>query len=462
MGNHTLRLLAAFAASGFACARARAQYGSTNYSIERWDEDYSYLKDPANRNDFFDPIKYVPLGQGDSYLSFGGQARYRYDYFNNTAFGAGVQDETGFHLIRLLAHVDAHFGPDFRAFVQVNSGLEFDRSGGPRPGDADDFDFQQAFADFTLPIQQAGSVTLRVGRQELIYGAQRLVSPNDWGNVRRTFEGAKISLSLPNDTLDLFWVRPVIVEKTRLNSGDDHSSFAGIYNVTAFPDVLPKANAELDSYLLLLNQWRSSSNAVDADTFTLGLRPHANPVPWDFDLEANWQFGSRDSRGICAWSFAAEAGYTFTNVRFTPRASLGVDVASGSADPAHRFNQLFPPQYLHLGHMYLFGRENIIDLHPGLTLNLTDDLTLTAAEHMFWRQNTGDAAYDLNGHVVRAADGSHAAWIGNEFDITLFWQINRHLSAYTGYAHFFTGSFLEQTGAHADQDFFYASMTFTF
>ena len=31
-----------------------------------------------------------------------------------------------------------------------------------------------------------------------------------------------------------------------------------------------------------------------------------------------------------------------------------------------------------------------------------------------------------------------------------------------GYAHFFTGPFLNRTGAHADEDFFYAAVTFTF
>src|SRR5437762_10071267 len=40
------------------------------YSVVRWNEDYSYLKDPARRGDFFDPIKYIPLNEkGDWYLS---------------------------------------------------------------------------------------------------------------------------------------------------------------------------------------------------------------------------------------------------------------------------------------------------------------------------------------------------------------------------------------------------------
>jgi hypothetical protein len=444
---------------------ALALYGGSSYSLERWVEDYSYLKDPSARSDPFDAIKYMPLNDaGDWYLSFGGQARYRFDYFNNSGFGAGPQDETGFDLVRLLAHVDAHFGPNFRAFIQLNSGLVFDRVGGPRAGDADDIDLQQAFVDVSLPLDLSTSLTLRLGRQELVYGAQRLISPNDWGNVRRTFEGAKLSLAFANDTLEAFLVRPILIDKKALNGEDAHTTFAGIYNVSSWPELWPRAHAKLDTYLLLLdrNASRVTDVGVNSDTFTLGIRPHANPAPWDFDVEADWQFGRVDGRSICAYSLATETAYTLADWKFTPRVALGFDLASGSPNPAHRFNQLFPPLYLYFGHMYLFGRENIIDLHPGITLNLTPDLTLAVEEHLFWRQNTHDAVYNIAGGVVRPADNSSSRSIGNEFDIVANWQIQRHVSAYLGWAHFFTGSFIDQTGAHSDQDFFYTAVTFTF
>src|SRR6476646_3782076 len=303
-------------------ATALGQYESSKYSIERWDEDFSYLKDPHNRSDFFDPIKYIPLNrEGDWYLSLGGQLRYRYDYFNNSGFGSGVQDEDGFHLFRQLYHVDAHFGPNLRAFVQLGSGLLYGRKGGGRTGDIDTVDIQQAFADLTVPLSQENSMTVRVGRQELIYGAQRLISPNDWINVRRTFDGGKLSFSFPHDALDLFLVRPVLIDKYHLNSNDDHTAFAGIYNVAEFSNFLPGAHSKLDTYLLLLDQNRSTTTEVagNSDIFTLGVRPHANPVPWDLDLEADWQFGRRDDRAINAYSIATEAGYTLANAKFTPR-----------------------------------------------------------------------------------------------------------------------------------------------
>ena len=89
-------------------------------------------------------------------------------------------------------------------------------------------------------------------------------------------------------------------------------------------------------------------------------------------------------------------------------------------------------------------------------------LTLLTAEHVFWRQNTNDAVYNLQGGVVRAAGASDASFIGNEFDIVLNWQIDRHTSGYIGWAHFFAGDFLEQTGGSRDADFLYASLTYTF
>ena len=441
---------------------SRAQYGASEYTIERWDEDYSYLISGGG-GDLFDPLKYIPLGNNtDWYLSLGGQARERYDYFNNSAFGSGRQDEDGFRLTRLLAHVDAHFGPSFRTFVQIQASRVDDRLVGPRPGDADDIDFLQAFADLKLSLGDFASVVIRVGRQDLIYGAQRLVSPNDWVNARRSFDGAKVSFLWPDSATDIFVTRPAIIDKSRLNSDDDDAWFAGIYNVTALPGILPAGHSKLDLYLLGLGRNKTTSNLADMQTYTLGARFHTTPAPWDFDIEADGQFGQIGSDSIGAWALAAEVGYTFSDVAWTPRASLGLDMASGSSDSAHRFNQLFPPQYLYLGHMYLLGRENLIDLHSGLKLNLTKDLFLSAEEHIFWRQNTRDAPYDLNGGVVRTSGGSHAASIGNEFDVAMNWQIQRHVSAYVGYAHFVTSSFINQTGPHSDIDFFYAAITFTF
>jgi len=46
------------------------------YKMLRFDEDYSYLTNQANRTDLFDPVKYIPLRPDDPlwYATFGGDA----------------------------------------------------------------------------------------------------------------------------------------------------------------------------------------------------------------------------------------------------------------------------------------------------------------------------------------------------------------------------------------------------
>src|SRR6266481_711650 len=116
------------------------------FKLLPYDENYSYLRDPLQRTDFLDPIKYIALGAGsNSYLTLGGEIRERYEYFHNNLWGRGPQDDDGYFLQRYMIHADAHFGDYFRVFSQFKSSLEDGRSGGPRPTDEDQFDLSQAF-----------------------------------------------------------------------------------------------------------------------------------------------------------------------------------------------------------------------------------------------------------------------------------------------------------------------------
>ena len=451
------------------------------YTVLRWNEDYTYLRDPAARTDFFDPIKYIPITKsGQTYLSLGGQVRERFeDFGHNFNFGAGTQDDNGYFLHRFLFNADLHIGPMFRVFAQVKSSLEDARDGGPRPSDSDEFDVQQLFADAKIPLEGKDSVTIRFGRQDLLYGAQRLISPLDWANTRRTFEGGKVSVVLDNHTIDAFVVRPVIVSSEEPNDGDGHSTFGGIYDTIAVPDLVAKGdNTKVDAYFLgLFNSTRPAKDtagaiAADSDIYTVGVRFSTNPKPWDLDVEADYQFGQAGSGQIKAYSLAIEGGYTFAGVQFAPRPFLGFDIASGDDDPTDndltRFNQLFPLGHAYFGYIDVIGRQNIVDLHPGVDLTLlsghqyAQKLTLRSEYHMFWRQSDNDGVFNAAGGLQRAAGTTSDTYIGSEIDLLLNWQVDRHLSAYVGYSHFFAGDFLEATGAHDDIDFFYAAVTYTF
>src|SRR5690606_7401544 len=58
---------------------------------------------------------------------------------------------------------------------------------------ADDLDLHQAFAELGL-ADTAVPFKLRVGRQKLKLGSERLVSPLEWANTARVFDAARLTL----------------------------------------------------------------------------------------------------------------------------------------------------------------------------------------------------------------------------------------------------------------------------
>ena len=180
------------------------------YTVLRYDEDYSYLENPVNRIELLDSIKYIPLfgGRPDCYLSLGGELREQYEFIQNDNFGLGSVNNSGCWLERLMLHSDWHFGPFVRAFVQFKSELEEGRKPGPRPPDRKRLDLNQAFVDFsyprTNPSSNTTSFTLRLGRQEVDFGDERLIAVREGANSRQSFDGARFIYYSPKARVDAF------------------------------------------------------------------------------------------------------------------------------------------------------------------------------------------------------------------------------------------------------------------
>src|SRR5580704_6019173 len=78
------------------------------YKMLRFDENYSYLTNQANRTDLFDPVKYIPLGKDDPlwYLSFGGELRERFEGNYDPNFGIGAVGSDSYLLQRIALSAD--------------------------------------------------------------------------------------------------------------------------------------------------------------------------------------------------------------------------------------------------------------------------------------------------------------------------------------------------------------------
>src|SRR5580658_3867052 len=119
-----------------------------SYQLLSEDEDWSFLRDPALRRDLWDPIKYIPLrnGANDWYLTIGGEAREVWEQIGNDNWGESPF-WNGYFNERYMIHFDVHYGKHVRTFVELKSGLNSFRIGGPRPIDEKKLDFQAAFLE---------------------------------------------------------------------------------------------------------------------------------------------------------------------------------------------------------------------------------------------------------------------------------------------------------------------------
>ena len=103
------------------------------YKLLREDEDWSFLRDSSLRRDFWDPIKYIPIrNNGDWFMTMGGEAREMWEQIGNDNWGQAPY-MNGYLNERYMLYFDIHYGKHVRTFVELKSGLNSFRIGGPAP-----------------------------------------------------------------------------------------------------------------------------------------------------------------------------------------------------------------------------------------------------------------------------------------------------------------------------------------
>jgi hypothetical protein len=422
-----------------------------SYKLLREDEDWNFLRDPALRQDFWDPLKYIRLREGrdDWFMTIGGEAREVWEQIGNDNWGQ--QPFWNAYLNeRYMLYFDLHYGNHVRTFVELKSGINSFRIGGPRPIDEKKLDFQAGFLEVGTSSGE-NSVKLRVGRQELEYGSGRLIDVREGPNVRLSFDGFVVKSKIKSWQLDGFAVRPDLDNPGFFDNAPNHAvGFWGAYATHALPH-----NTSLELYYLGLDRKKATFERGTAQELRHSLggrisRPIATERPgWDFDDEALWQFGSFGSDNIQAWTVATETGYRFTNVPLKPRFSAKVDISSGdhpNSGTLGTFNPLFPKgNYFGVLATTGPGPINFIDVHPRAEATFPHDVTASFDWIIQWRESLDDGVYAVPGFLIRAADGSRARFVGHRPGTEIRWQKSRHLWFQADYGIFYAGKFLKET-----------------
>ena len=439
------------------------------YENLRFEEDWSVLRDDPGPRHFLDPIKYLPFdAEGDYWLSLGGQIRGRVELWRNFLFGSSMPEKSDVYLLtRIRVHADLHLTPYFRAFAEFKSALATDRdlSGGRRPIDEDTAALQNAFGELRFPVRGL-ELGVRGGRQELQYGAQRLVSPLDWANARRTFDGVVAEAKGESWNVDGFWSRPVRVDQHDFNQSVDGVDFFGLYATGA----LPRSELGVDLFWLGIDsdQPRLANRSAGSEIrHTLGGRLHGGlpGTPLRLDLWGAAQVGAVGSDDIVAGAFSAKLTWPFAKAALRPVVYAGYDWASGDdgrGGSVGTFDQLFPLGHAYLGYIDAIARQNIHAVHGGARFSPFRRTVLALTWHAFWLDDGNDALYAASGSPIRFDPTASSQHVGVEMDLTVKVEVVTGLAGLVGYSHFFTGRYIAQTGPDGDVDFGYIQIQYTF
>lgn len=437
------------------------------YHYLRYNDDFSYLAGPKDsyEPDVFDPIKNILLGD-DVRLSLGGEIRGRFESVTHKNYGVARPTQDAYFLHRYYYHADFKYRELARIFVQGVSAAIEDHDGAPGiPNPEEHFDVHQMFADVRFLGEQV-PLALRFGRQELNYGNERLVSVLDWANVRRTWDGVKLFWSDKTWDADVWYVKPVVIERDKADESDEEVDFYGAY-------VTYKGIPEhgVDAYFLAIDDIRDRPNANnrtgDLALYTLGGRLWGKTGPWDYDTELTGQWGKWAGDTIQAWSWSIDGGHTLEKLPCSPRIGAGFDLATGDENPwdgIHgTFNQLFPLGHKFFGFLDQVGRQNVVAQNVNVTLKPHKSVAAQIAYHTFWNHELRDALYNAGGIAVRRdprGDSGHE--VGHELDLTIKWQVDVHMSLLFGYSHMWTSDFIQGTGKDEDPDLFYVMYSYKF
>jgi hypothetical protein len=441
-------------------------------SAGRFNEDWSSLRgvDLGATDDPLDRLKFIPLTSDQSvWLTIGGQIRERGEYFRHLLFGdSQPKDSDGYLLSRYRLLADLHVGRYFRLFAEGRSAFALDRelAGGRTTSFVDEVDLVNGFADIVIPLGEQTDVTLRGGRQELIFGSQRLVGAGDFTNTApRSWDGGSAYAKVAGWTIVPFWGQLVVADKYRFDTSSSDSELFGVF-ATGPLYLLP---TNLDVYWLDANNRTATFNGTTGRErrHTLGGRVWGalDYVGLDWELEGAAQLGTLGRRDIRAWMGTAVLGYALPVPRFSPRVYLEVDYASGDerrGGSVGTFNLLYPNAHSFLGYIDYIGRQNIISPSSGIDLTPTRALTLSVQQYFFWRASDQDALYNKSGGVLRPGTTTTARYVGAETDVYATYNFTRHLLGYAGYSHFFAGEFIRKTGKDKDSDFYYLAVQYTF
>jgi hypothetical protein len=325
-----------------------------------------------------------------------GELRLRGEWDHRTV-GVGADAAT---LSRLRVGGRATLTGWMRVYAQVQDARAWGTEGNTlTDASADQLDVHQVHVDLGTD-----AAAVRLGRQEVALGDERLVGTVGWSNTGRVFDGARVLGTTGGVEWQAFWMN--VAERDSLlpvglvpqgNQGiDDDGWLIGGFAATTIGGASVELTALVDR------------NAETEESYTANVRAHGRTGPVLYDAGGAYQFGPNRTAYFASARFGIALG----------RATVAVqgDLLSGDDDPAagdaKAFHTLYGTNHKFYGYMdYFLAPQAQLD-QAGLgdvilrgSLALPRRVRVRADVHRFW--------------TARERLGSRA--LGNELDLIGDW-----------------------------------------
>ncbi|MDD4869885.1 MAG: porin [Kiritimatiellae bacterium] len=391
-------------------------------------------------------------------IKFSVEDRVRYEYKYDFDFDNNKDDHGDLLFNRLRLNCKIDFNEKNTFFVEGLDGRVYAHDI-TKPTQTDQFDLHQVYLNFqdlmSLPFD------VKVGRQEMKYGKGRLIAAPTWANKITAFDGGILRFKKAGFYSDLFYGQYVPYEEAKFNHSSDDVSIKGIY--CGYQE--SKDTAQYEAYYIN-NINVAGSNDVKRNTFGARML-----VPLFMglvsDLEGGYQFGDEGPKDVSAYALHADVSRVFADIVWKPKLTVEYNYASGDEDSTDGKINTFVPIYQTThdpyGVMDFFRWQNMQELGCLLTLEPQKKLKVIQETHCFFLAETSDYWYASSGSKVKSTINSSAgSYTGTEISLVAKYDLAEYLKLEGGYAHFFTGSYLNDVGTDDDADWVYAQVVVKF
>jgi len=469
--------------------------GGNNSYAYRYEEDFSFLRDPSKSSDFFDPLKYISFDDaGQFYVTFSALERLRYENNQNNTYGLGSQTkghQTEAYSRRTQVGADLHLGPNFRVYAELmNAAISGRNINSNRLTTAwrNDLSLSQAFVEAMSDVDLFGTpakVGIRAGRQGIYLGNGLGFSFPATSNIPVIPDGVRAYLDAGHDRLDLFAGEPSVRRNDGLlrDSDNGHQNFYVAYASHDFPTFrLLGADAHLsdDPFVIfdrsaagpatgttrrtLTTTYGPGTTAINTITgqeevYTIGDRFFGNVGNFDFDWTGQMQRGSFGGYSVEAFAVFTDWGYTLRDLPWTPRIGTHADVASGGGDKASKTTNLFDDQFVRQPYTgetvnTAPGQTNLYDLAPRIRVQPLRTFSAEFSWGFFWRYSSADAVYGAQGaytsSVFAATLGKPGSYVGSQPNLDVRWTPIAHVAFDGEIGQMVAGSIIKNAGGQND------------